>query len=172
MVGLVIYFLQINFYKDTLLSIGSFMGGGVEELIIQAVGEAEQSYGVRFGIIEKIFLFIMLFFLHPKIKPLSPLIINVCFVYLLIYLYFSTSQSFINRFATLFFWGYMLVYCEFAIILLRNRISSFIIIFLLFSIIRTYSSYNNILYKYVNVLYQNEDHYTRMKDRNYFYNNR
>ena len=172
LIGIVVYFSQLNFYNTTLLFIGSIFGGGVEDLILQATGDNETAYGLSIGILEKFLFFLLLIVLYPKIKTYPPLVVNACFIYLLVNIYFSTSQTFINRFAILFFWGYMLVYCYVVKFLLSKRIYSFMMMILLFSFMRTYFSYNNILYDYKNVLFQEDDRYKRRMNRMYFYENR
>src|SRR5690606_435134 len=108
--GIVVYLLQINFYKDLLNSLGSLVGGRLQYLINQAAGGDETSYGISFGIIEKVLMYFAMILFYSKLKNYNPLIINACFIFILIYLGFSTSQSFINRFSSLFLWGYILTY--------------------------------------------------------------
>lgn len=173
LVGLVVYFLQLNFYQSTLSALGSAIGGRFEYLLGQSTGENEVSYGITVGILEKIVLFIMLLLLYPSVMSRSPLVIKASLIYLLIYLYFSTSQSFINRFANLFFWGYMVAYSILIVTLKKHKLSSLLVCFLLlFCFIRVYVGYNNIIYKYVNILIDDENKMERVSNRRFYYENR
>lgn len=163
--GFVVYFFQINFYHQILTVIGSTIGGGIQDLIMQSVNDGEVSYGISIGVIEKIALFIFLISIHSKLKNYSPLIVNACFIYILIYLYFSTSQTFINRFATLFFWGYMLTYVHVAVNMIIKKKGYFAFILLLFCFARTSLSYNNSLYYYANTLIHEENRENRVSNR-------
>ncbi|WP_293899088.1 EpsG family protein [Sphingobacterium sp. UBA5670] len=168
--GLIIYALQINFYKSALSILASAVGGRLEHLIEQSTGETEVAYGLTIGIVEKIFLYILIFNIYTKISKEYRLIVNACIVYLLIYFYFSTSQSFINRFANLFFWGYILSYDQLRTYLMRLKLKPiFVFCFLTFCFLRTYVGYNSILYRYTNILVQEEDKTLRIYDRNAFY---
>lgn len=171
--GLIVYFLQINFYKGILTFIGSVLGGRIEYLISQAVGEEESAYGLTVGILEKIGFYIALIFMYPRLRSLSPVIVNSCFVFILIYLFFSTSQSFINRFANLFSFGYILLYCNLVMMLLykKNGFSAVAMIMLFFTL-RTGLAYNNVLYKYVNILWEEDSREVRLIDRSFYYENR
>lgn len=173
LIGLIVYFLQLNFYQGALSALGSAVGGRFEHLINQSAGEEEMSYGITIGILEKIILFIMLLLMYPSVMNRSPLIIKASFIYLLIYLYFSTSQSFINRFANLFFWGYMLAYGVLIVTLKKYKLSSLLVCFLLlFCLMRVYIGYNNVIYKYVNVLIKEENRMERISNRRLHYENR
>jgi len=169
-VGLAVYFLQINFYKGILSTIGTVVGGRLEHLIGQSTAETESAYGLTFGIIEKIVLYILLINVYPKISKSSLLIVNACVIYLLIYFYFSTSQSFINRFANLFFWGYIMTYDLLREYFMKLKLKSFFMLsFILFCFLRVYIGYNSTLYRYVNVLIETENKGIRIYDRNASY---
>ncbi|RRN77098.1 EpsG family protein [Pseudoxanthomonas sp. SGD-10] len=173
LVGLVVYFLQINFYQEALSIIGKAVGGRLEYLINQSVREDEVSYGITVGIIEKIALFLALLLFYPSVMRRAPLMIKVGIIYLLVYLYFSTSQSFINRFANLFFWGYLVIYSVLFFALKKYKLRSLFVWFLLlFCFVRVYVGYDNVIYKYVNVLVEHENKMERINNRNLHYENR
>jgi hypothetical protein len=170
-IGIIVYTSQVNFYQIALQNLANALGGYYEKLIMQGVSEDETSYGISFGIIEKFALYILLLVLYPRLKKYPPIIINCCFVFLLINFYFSTSQTFINRFAVLFFSGYILTY-GYLLNSLKSR-AAFklaLMIVVLFALLRTYFSYNNVLYRYTNNMITVDDISLRSYDRsNYYY---
>lgn len=171
-IGCVIYVLQINFYQPVLAALGELIGGRTEHLINQVVRVDEYAYGFSIGIVEKAVLFLVILITYPKIPDKYLVFVNACIVYVLIYFYFSTSQSFINRFANLFMFGYLWYYA-YAFITYRNSklYSLFIVFILSFCMLRTYASYSPEIYRYVNILITDEDYSRRVDARDRHYSN-
>lgn len=171
--GIVVYLLQINFYKPILEYLMTLLGGRFEVLIGQSTGKEEIAYGISLGILEKIALFIFVYLNSKKLQKLSPLFINMFFVYILIYLYFSTSQTFINRFSNLFMFGYILVSTHIIFETFQfYKLKVILSLFICFLLLRTYLGYNNILYEYSNNLLSKDNEVARQANRIFYYQNR
>jgi len=156
-IGFIVYFAQFNFYQGILSWISASIGGPFEELIIQAIRDEEEAYGLSIGIIEKIFIAYLLIGNYNKLSNVNPLLLNLCVIYLCVYFYFSTSQSFINRFANLFMFGYIWYYTIVFKYYSKQIGFSLIAIFMfLFLVIRTYLAYQPSLYYYKNILFEEE----------------
>ena len=172
-VGLIVYFLRIDFYSGILNAIGNILGAGFKSLTDQVTSSSETEYGMNIGIIEKIILFLTIIMYYNSVKNISVIAVNCCLIYLLIYFYFSTSQSFINRFSNLFFWGYILVYIDLLSIIRRRKHYLLYFAYVLgFIFARTYLSYNDVIYKYSNRLLEEDNKYERTNNRNNHYQKR
>lgn len=168
--GCVIYAFQINFYQPVLTAIGELIGGRTEHLINQVVRVDEYAYGFSIGIVEKAVLFLVILLTYSQVEDKQLIFVNCCIVYILVYFYFSTSQSFINRFANLFMFGYLWYYAYAFITYRSSKLYSLFIVFILsFCMLRTYASYSPEIYRYVNILITDEDYSRRVdvRDRHY-----
>ncbi|SEJ29157.1 EpsG family protein [Myroides marinus] len=169
-VGLVVYISQVNFYQEFLSMLGKLLGGRLEHLMNQATGEEEISYGISFGIIEKIILCCVVIKIYDKVDKKYLLLINMCLLYLFVYFYFSTSQSFINRFANLFMFGYIWFYVFLMNYLKKQRgIGLIVILIFIFLSLRTFIGYNEEIYKYKNILFEKENYNERKGIREQHY---
>lgn len=172
-VGLGVYFTRFDFYSGILNFIGNSLGGAFKSLTDQAASDGEAEYGINIGILEKMILFFLIIFNYKELKKIPPLIFNSCLIYLFIYFYFGTSQSFINRFANLFMFGYILMYINLILIIKRYKYYlAFISYLFTFIVARTFLSYNNIIYKYSNRIFVEDNQTERIDNRNYHYEKR
>ncbi len=170
LIGLIVYFFRIDFYSGILNFIGQTLGGGIQSLTDQATSGAEVEYGINIGIIEKIIMFCTIMVFYKNFKDISPLILNCCIIYLMIYFYFSTSQSFINRFSNLFLWGYILVYIHLFSMIARYRSSLMYYCYIVgFIFARVFLSYNDLIYKYSNRLFSEDNLMERIDNRSNHY---
>ncbi|RZJ52891.1 MAG: EpsG family protein [Flavobacterium sp.] len=172
LVGIVIYLLQIRYIDYIILTIGDLLGGRFQYLA-GTVLKSDEGYGIRFGILEKIILMIIVLLNYNNIvssKIISPVLLNSFFCYCLIQLYFSAYDSIINRFALLFFWAYLIILSNVKIIVKNStagNISLIFVIFLcLFKIIATFSTD---LYRYTNNIFEKDSYETRAILRNEHY---
>ncbi|RRA90390.1 EpsG family protein [Paenimyroides viscosum] len=179
LIGLVIYVLQINFYKSFIEALAQLLGGRFQILLGQSVSKDEISYGLSFGILEKICFFIYVFYsfnynkANSTVRDLQPVFINMFYIYVFVFLFFSTSQTFINRFANLFLFGYIFTIIYFIynkLFFIKLKIVQLILFSFLF--LRTYLGYNNILYEYTNNIFQEDNESDRESTRYYYYLNR
>ncbi|MCL1669433.1 EpsG family protein [Elizabethkingia ursingii] len=173
-IGTFIYFFQLRFFDILIESLGGVFGGRIDYLS-KSVTKSDQSYGITFGIVEKYFFAYLLlknFDVIKKTKILTPVFFNLFFIYIFIYLFFSTSESFINRFSLLFFIFYIvgIVNCIFVLKLYKQRIILNAVILLIF--IKTFLTFNNILYDYSTFIYKKDDINKRETDRFNYYRER
>ncbi|MET3028183.1 EpsG family protein [Flavobacterium sp. UW10123] len=170
--GIIVYFLQIRFVDGIVAYLGGVLGGRFEYLA-GTVTESDVSYGIRFGILEKIFLFILVLINYKHVvnnKLLSPIYFNSFFCYCFIQLFFSTSEAMINRFALLFFWAYLIVLCNLKNLIKNKEIRNNVVLpIVMFCVLKTYVTFNNPLYRYSNVIFSNESYYDRALIRDEFY---
>jgi len=169
LIGLFVYFFQINFYYTFLSFIESTAGGRISYLISQVTGNQEEAYGVSIGIIEKIILFILIIVGYNKVEKENLFFVNCAIIYILVYLYFSTSQSFINRFANLFMFGYIWYYSYLCLKVKNPIYQMYFFTIILFCVMRTFLAYNVSIYDYKNVLFDNENYYERLNQRSRHY---
>lgn len=168
--GFIVYIFQINFYKEVLFSVGQLLGGRLEHLITQASGEQEKAYGISFGIIEKVFLSVLVIKNYHRLSGKHLLFLNLCVIYLLIYFYFSTSQSFINRFASLFMFGYIWYYVYLFDFYKKQKGFGMIAFFIIsFLGLRIYAGYSQDIYRYKNTLFEKEVYLERRNIRQSHY---
>ncbi|MCP1997429.1 EpsG family protein [Flavobacterium sp. HSC-61S13] len=170
--GIIVYLLEFNFYKDFLEMIGSAVGGRIEHLLNQGADDTEKAYGITWGILEKIVLLGFIIIYYNRVIKYNAFLVNSCIIYLLVYLYFSTSQSFINRFSNLFLLGYIYMYTNVVLSVAANNSRFWIRYILLFCFMRTGLSYNNELYTYSNNILSDDNVNTRFLAREQYYKNR
>lgn len=155
-IGLFIYFLQIRYIDYLILFIGDLLGGRFQYLA-SSVLESDVVYGIRVGILEKIFFMIIVLFNYNYIvqnKIISPVVFNVFICYCFIQLYFSAYDSIINRFALLFFWAYLIVLAHIKIIIKNYNFSSFFLSLLIFlCLIKSFTTFNQNIYIYTNSIF-------------------
>ncbi|MEC4086897.1 EpsG family protein [Myroides odoratimimus] len=152
-IGSLVYIFQINFYKDLLLLIGAMTGGRIEYLIEQTTGKEEVAYGISVGIIEKFIILYLIIKNYNKVKMSNVLWVNCLLIYVFVNLYFNTSQSFVNRFATLFMFGYIFILNDFMYYYKSKFNVNFSLIAICsFLILRTFLGYSGDIYNYSNSL--------------------
>jgi len=170
--GIIVYFLQVRFLDSIMASVGRILGGRFEYLA-GTVTESDVSYGIRFGILEKIFIFIVVLINYKYIvnnKIISPIYFNSFFCYCFIQLYFSTSEAMINRFALLFFWAYLMILCNLKDLIKHSELRKNVVLpVMLFCFLKTYITFNNPLYRYTNTIFSKESYYDRALIRDEFY---
>ena len=172
LIGLIIYFLQVRFLDSVIFSIGALLGGKFE-FLASGIVESDLVYGVKLGIVEKLLVVILVLINYKRIvnnKIISPLYFNFFFLYSFTLLYFSTSESIINRFSLLFFWAYVIILCNLKSIVQHSELKKGIVVSILFlCIIKTYLTFNTELYKYSNLFFGKDSHYDRevIRDEHY-----
>lgn len=169
--GIVVYILQINFFNTIVDFAGSIIGGRMQYLA-STITESDKTYGLRFGILEKLFIVLLLLINYKRIvsnKLIAPIYFNSFFFYCFILLYCSTSETLINRFSLLFFWAYVMIVCDLKI-LIRNRSITVVVIFICF--LKTFITFNRDIYRYSNNLFTEDSYYERKLIREEAYENR
>lgn len=173
--GIIIYFFQIRFLDSIVFSIGEMLGGRFEYLA-NSVVDSDVSYGVRFGILEKILVFVLVLINYKYIvnnKIISPIYFNSFFCYCFILLYFSTSETIINRFSLLFFWAYIMILCNLRNLIKHSEFRKNVVLpIILFCFLKTYVTFNNPLYRYSNIVFEKDSYYDRGIIRDEFYDSR
>ncbi|MDI5950742.1 EpsG family protein [Flavobacterium yafengii] len=171
-IGLGIYLSQFRFVDSIVSVIGSLFGGRLEYLA-GSITESEQAYGIKIGILEKLFVLMAVLVNYDYIvknKLISPISFNLFFCYCFIQLYFSTSDSIINRFGLLFFWAYLLFLTDLKIMIKNSVAKKYIsVIIILLFFIKGYVTFDKIIYRYSNNIFEKDDHYIRSVNRDEFY---
>lgn len=173
--GLMIYFLQINYLSEVLLFIAETIDG-IYGIMINEYLASEQyntPYGLSIGILEKIFFSILILINYYQFinnKKINPFILNSFFIYTFSFLYLNELNIMINRITLLFFYSYLIVltHISFSKIAKSNSyIIFYITVFLLFS--KTYIQYNKPIYEYKNIIFQEENYNKRINNlRNHY----
>ena len=163
-IGLVFYVLQIDLIRLMLEQIASFVGGRYAHLInlYLAHDTFGVGQGIRFGILERIFFFVLLLYKYNQVSLLGkkePSVIfftNTFFLFVLINLFFSTMDIIISRVAFLLFFSYIII-----IPYLRNlyyfKVNKTVICFCIYviCILKTSMSMDRPTYMYENILFNN-----------------
>lgn len=167
-VGLLLYISQIRFYDFIVQLLGKIFGGRIEYLT-QTVVEETKSYGITFGIIEKLIFTLIFIISHNYIvrkRLILPVFFNLFYIYICIYLYFSTSETFINRFSLLFFPGYMISLSHiYGATRIKELKKVFVFLLIVVCLLKTYLTFDNILYRYTNNLIEIDNIEQRDTDR-------
>lgn len=175
MFGIGVYLLQLRFIDVIIFSVGKVLGGQFEYLA-GSVADSDLTYGLRFGILEKLFIVILVLLNYQYIvsnRLISPIYLNVFFCYCFILLYFSTSESIINRFSLLFFWGYLMVLFSLKDLIKHSEIKKYaVIIILSVCLLKTYLTFNSELYRYSNNIFEKDSYSTREIIRDEHYDDR
>lgn len=178
-IGLIFYILGIDFIKPLLVLFGNFLGGRYQ-LLVDIYLESDifgNSYGLRFGIIEKILFFFLVFYKYNRIIQMGKdnraiiFFINIFFLYILANLFFSTVNIMIERFAVLLFFSYLIVIPLLHTIyrIRYNKIIVFIYIYILL-LVKISVSMNQPIYMYENILYNDSGHDNRARYLKEYYN--
>lgn len=174
--GLFVYLLQINYIVPIISVIGDFIGGRIQNIInlnIRILEEEGANYGVKLGIIEKVFFLFVFLYKYDYIKKtniIPKLYANFFVLYIFSYLYFSEMEVLINRFSLLFSVGYVI-----SLSILGNSFTyklnrySYTILLVLLLIFKTGISYNKEIYKYSNILIKEDNITERSSNRKLHY---
>lgn len=170
-----LYVFEIK-YVSTILSFISVYLPDSYSSLIRIYLESDiynASYGFKIGILEKIFFVFLFLYKYKRIvqeKQFSPLIINLFFIYCLLYLAFNELSIVINRLTLLFFFFYIDFIVNIVPVFYRKVNRSLIyslIVLLCFA--KTYISFDKIIYDYSFVLFQKDDYDSRYKQLDDFY---
>lgn len=174
-IGLIIYITQLQYLKIVLMHIANFLGG-TYGIIINSYLQSESyatSYGLNIGIIEKIFLLLLLFFNYNQLiysKKIKPFFLNSFIFYCLCYLFFNEFNIFINRVTLLFFYSYQIMgsfLCSYK--LKKSNRLLIIIFFVILALTKTHLQYNKPIYEYKNIIFQNDNYSKRINElRNHY----
>lgn len=158
--GIIVYVLQFNFFNSIITFIGQHLGGRLQYLA-SSVTESDKTYGLRYGILEKLFILFLVLINYNRIvnnKLIKPIYFNGFFCYCFLLLYFSTSDTIINRFSLLFFWAYLMILSDLKL-LVGQRNMSLIIISICF--VKTFVTFNRDIYRYSNNIFVEDSYYER-----------
>jgi hypothetical protein len=158
--GIIVYILQFNFFNSIVAFIGQHIGGRLQYLA-STITDSDKTYGLRFGILEKLFILVLVLMNYNRIvrnKLIKPIYFNGFFCYCFLLLYFSTSDTIINRFSLLFFWAYLMILCNFKILIGNNNMN-LIVIFI--CVLKTFVTFNRDIYEYSNNIITEDSYYER-----------
>lgn len=175
-IGICLYVFQIRYLSSVLLWIGGVLGSRYEVLVDLYLNSDNYnySYGLTIGIIEKIFFFILVLYKYNYIvsnKIIAPIIFNIFCLYIFSNIYLTEMTILVNRFAILFFCGYVIVMANIGECYYKALNRRMIYIFILgICLLKTSITYNSILFDYVNVLFQTDNIGEKISNVNNFYN--
>lgn len=170
-IGIIVYILQFNFFNSIVDFAGSILGGRMQYLA-STITESDKTYGLRFGILEKLFVVFLLLINYKRIvsnKLIAPIYFNSFFFYCFILLYCSTSETLINRFSLLFFWAYVMFLCNLKVFVGYRSITAVVIFICL---LKTFVTFNRDIYRYSNNLFTEDSYYERKLIREEAYEGR
>lgn len=165
--GVLVYVSRIHYVKPFVLYLGSVLGGKYAMLTEVYVNSDiyGASYGIRLGIVEKIFFAMLVllnyrYIVRNKIIPIY--IFNSFFVFIFIYLYLGELDIFINRLTILFFYAYTSIIGGFHYLVKRKKYNQLIYLMICSLLVaKTFITFKSPIYRYSNVLFVKENYVNR-----------
>ena len=166
-IGNVIYLFQIPYLSKILLSVGSILGGRINALIYFYMADSHfgVSAGITIGYIERAISFILLALYYQKSRnSFTQVYVNMFFIYVFIYLYCSEFSIITQRVPLLFVLSYTIIYPQiFACFTSLKTKRYFLVVFVLYSVLKLAESNNEIFSRYDNLLFGIEKYEEREK---------
>ena len=166
-VGLIVFFFRISFIEPVIKIIGRILGGEYEIMANLYVEGDSAAYDVSIGIIEKILIFFLVMYKYDSIVKtgvIDKYLFNIFILYILCQFYLTEMSILVTRFAVLFFAGYVAILSSIdSIYRLKSNKTMLYVILLSLCLFKTSIAYNADLYKYHNIIFQEES----LNDRKY-----
>ena len=166
-IGNLIYLFQIPYLSKILLSVGSILGGRINALpyFYMADSHFGVGAGITIGYIERTISFILLALYYQKSRnSFTQVYVNMFFIYAFIYLYCSEFSIITLRVPLLFVFSYTIIYPQiFACITSLKTKRCFLVVFVLYSVLKLAESNNEIFSRYDNLLFGIEKYEEREK---------
>jgi hypothetical protein len=167
LVGIFIFLIQFEYVRPLLKEIASLLGERYTVILNKYLSSEMYSsgYGITIGFIERIItsaLIIIYYNIIIKQNRHNILFINGYILFFIIFFYFSEIKIIPVRVGMLFSFGYWIIYPAIfkAIEKINNRI---IFIIFIYSLIKIAGMTDNLLYRYTNILFGQDDILGRQK---------
>jgi hypothetical protein len=169
LVGIFIFLIQFEYVRPLLKEIASLLGERYTVILNKYLSSEMYSsgYGITIGFIERIItsaLIIIYYNIIIKQNRHNILFINGYILFFIIFFYFSEIKIIPVRVGMLFSFGYWIIYPAIfkAIEKINNRII-FIFFIFIYSLIKIAGMTDNLLYRYTNILFGQDDILGRQK---------
>lgn len=171
--GNILYLFQIGWCMP-VIDVFADVAGGRLGRIAQSYLSSEKwaaGYGLSIGFFERTATFILLFSFRKKLvgSPVAVVFYNIFYLYVFSYLYLSEMSILIDRIPILFICSYWFLLPQLYSILEKDFKILFLLVFLLYAILKISSANRSIVVMYDNLLFQNFSYQERVfQSRLYF----
>ena len=156
--GNILYLLQIQWVVPIIDMTAELIGGRIRSLASFYLNTSRWnfSYGITIGFLERTFTFILLFCLqkHIKMKKSEYVFFNILYLYIFSYLYLSELRILIDRIPIMFICSYWILLPKLYESLKKDYKVLFLIVFLVYSLLKIVVGHKDILALYDNMLFQ------------------
>ena len=167
--GLTIFLLRIQYIRPFLAWISSGSDSRFAELINKYLENPSfaTGYGITIGLFERIVTFTLIIIYYEKLikkNSINLIFLNCFILYFIIFFYFSEMKIIPVRVGSLFSFSYWILFPALVeVIQNRNNKAVLVSCFFIYSLIKITGMTDNILYRYVNVLFTHDDVISRLK---------
>jgi hypothetical protein len=162
-IGSVVFFFSIEWMKNLIIILAE---AGNSRLSIMAriytsSGLYSQPAKISIGFIERFLTFFVFIFFYNKLiraGKTNIIFLNCSFIYSFIYLYCSEFYALVFRFPFLFIFSYWVLYPQIYIMLSRRNKIFFLAVFLFYSLLKIYATYNTLGMSYQSALFHHNSY--------------
>jgi len=167
-IGNLLFLLHIEWCKPILTYISNIISGRIEILIKQYLSSTfySKAYGISIGYLERLLSFFIIYYFSKKLCNLNKnniIYINIFYLYIFIFLYFSEMTIILERIAILFIFPYWIIYPQIYALLRKSYKQIYLFILLLFGLLKIGVGNRNILTFYDNILFQYKSYQERLE---------
>lgn len=150
-IGIVMFFLHIEWCSEILYFVSSFFPGRMSYLIKVYINTNKGIFGFSIGFLERAFTFLLMYYFAFKKGWYSErgnrIFFNCIFLYLFLYLYFTELQIVQDRIGMLFVFSYWILYPKIYFNIKTSWKAVFLSLFLIYGCLKILSGYSyNIQY--------------------------
>lgn len=164
--GNIIFLFKIRWCTVIFSAIAEYIPLRLGNLLVIYLNTVYASaYGFTIGYFERTVTFILLFFLSNRLESKNKnayVFINIYYLYILIYLFFSEFRILLERVAILFICSYWILLPRIYFILKKREKYFFLIVFYLYGMTKTSYGYRNIHALYENALLEHSTYAQRI----------
>jgi hypothetical protein len=166
-IGNILFLLQMEWCKFVLLLISSYIPGKLG-VLLKAYLKSDfysSAFGISVGYVERFLTFIVIFCCSRRLLSKSKnnlIYINIYYIYIIIYLYFSEVMILLERIAVLFVFPYWILYPQIYALLSKKQKKIFLFILLFYGILKMGMAGKNIYALYDNVLLPHRSYNERL----------
>jgi hypothetical protein len=167
-IGNLLFLFQIEWCKIFLIKISYFFPGRLGNLLKFYLSSNiySNTYGITIGFFERFFSFIIFFNFTQKLYKINKnntIYLNVFYLYVFIFLYFSEISILLERVAILFVFPYWILYPQLYSLLNIKFKQIFLLILLVYGILKLGIGNRNIFSLYDNVLFSYKSYQERLE---------
>lgn len=167
-IGNIIFVFQVEWFRLILTYIFNIIPGRLGKLT--HIYLSSEAYGISIGYLERFFTFIFIYCLSNKLCKVNKnnlIYINAYYLYGLLFLYFSEMDIIFERVAILFVFSYWVLYPQIFSFLDKRSKQVFLILVLIFGVLKMGIGNRDILALYDNVLLRHRSYQERAIIFNY-----